>query len=317
MTTQVQNGKAFEYSCAYQLLLNLSKNQEVILEKNSSYYIARNFYEDLNKTKKRDLTKAAKAAIKTLKRLEPNLVNPISHEPLTISLQEDAKGQAGDVRDILFIRRNKGWEIGISIKHNHEAVKHSRLSQTIDFGEKWLGVGCSKEYFKEIRSIFDRLSELKKRCVKWSEMTDKVETVYMPLLEAFKSEIQRLDSNKEYHVPQKLLEYLLGRFDFYKIISNDDRRQTQILAFSLHSTLNKNAGDLRPEIRLNSVRMPSRIFDVYLEHGSQNTIMIVLDEGWQLSFRIHNASTYVEPSLKFDIKLKGQPNLYSHFESWD
>ena len=31
------------------------------------------------------------------------------------------------------------------------------------------------------------------------------------------------------------------------------------------------------------------------------------DNGWQFSFRIHNASTFVEPSLKFDIQLIGIP----------
>ena len=32
-----------------------------------------------------------------------------------------------------------------------------------------------------------------------------------------------------------------------------------------------------------------------------------MDEGWQFSFRIHNASTYVENSLKFDIQIVGMP----------
>ena len=32
-----------------------------------------------------------------------------------------------------------------------------------------------------------------------------------------------------------------------------------------------------------------------------------MDNGWQISFRIHSASSKVEPSLKFDIQLVGQP----------
>jgi hypothetical protein len=32
-----------------------------------------------------------------------------------------------------------------------------------------------------------------------------------------------------------------------------------------------------------------------------------MDNGWQISFRIHNASSKVENSLKFDIQLTGQP----------
>ena len=34
---------------------------------------------------------------------------------------------------------------------------------------------------------------------------------------------------------------------------------------------------------------------------------MVLDAGWQLSFRIHNATSRIERSLKFDIQIIGQP----------
>ena len=35
---------------------------------------------------------------------------------------------------------------------------------------------------------------------------------------------------------------------------------------------------------------------------------VSLNEGWQISFRIHNASSRVEPSLKFDINLVSAPH---------
>lgn len=39
----------------------------------------------------------------------------------------------------------------------------------------------------------------------------------------------------------------------------------------------------------------------------------IADKGWQFSFRIHNASAKVEPSLKFDINLEGNPHdLFTH-----
>ena len=50
---------------------------------------------------------------------------------------------------------------------------------------------------------------------------------------------------------------------------------------------------------------------------STNTIQIICDNGWTLSLRIHNASEWVEPSLKFDIQLVGVPNnLGSRIEAW-
>ena len=51
----------------------------------------------------------------------------------------------------------------ISAKNNHRAVKHSRLSNKINFGEKWLGVSCSDNYFKEINPIFDMLASLRSK----------------------------------------------------------------------------------------------------------------------------------------------------------
>jgi len=42
-----------------------------------------------------------------------------------------------------------------------------------------------------------------------------------------------------------------------------------------------------------------------------------MDNGWAISFRIHSASTIVEPSLKFDIQLVGQPaNLFFIDVAW-
>lgn len=40
---------------------------------------------------------------------------------------------------------------------------------------------------------------------------------------------------------------------------------------------------------------------------SLTTLNMVLDGGWSISFRIHNAEKKVVPSLKFDINLTGNP----------
>ena len=40
----------------------------------------------------------------------------------------------------------------------------------------------------------------------------------------------------------------------------------------------------------------------------ETILLVTLDEGWQISFRIHNASSRIEPSLKFDINLVSAPH---------
>ena len=91
--------------------------------------------------------------------IEPRLSHSISSKDiLQLEIISDAQGQSGDVRDVLAIRLLQKWEIGISAKNNHRAVKHSRLSSNIDFGGKWLGIPCSSQYFDEISlSLLEKL----------------------------------------------------------------------------------------------------------------------------------------------------------------
>lgn len=45
---------------------------------------------------------------------------------------------------------------------------------------------------------------------------------------------------------------------------------------------------------------------------------MVMDNGWQISFRIHNALSRLEPSLKFDIQLIDIPQSVTNIkEYWE
>ena len=104
-----------------------------------------------------------------------------------------------------------------------------------------------------------------------------------------------------------MVEYLLGEFDFYKIISMDDRRTTQIQTFNLHGTLNQSSKNVTPSIEIPITNLPTRIVNLGFKPNSKNTVELYMDNGWQFNFRIHNASTLVETSLKFDIQIIGMP----------
>lgn len=49
------------------------------------------------------------------------------------------------------------------------------------------------------------------------------------------------------------------------------------------------------------------LLDWTLFQAKTNTVELYMDGGWQFTFRIHNAETYVIPSLKFDIQIVGMP----------
>lgn len=299
-------GKAYEYACVLALQEIITPIRSIELEQNESLRIAKSRYEnDIASEEKSEMLLSAKAGIETIIDMEPKIIED-GKDTLTVCIQPDnVAEQTGDIRDILVIRRNIKWEIGISVKHNHAALKHSRLSQNINFGEKWFGVGCSQDYFNEIRPIFSKLTDWKNNKKLWRELNSKEDDVYMPLLTAFANEFRRLnDSN---NIVDDLIKYLLGSNgnDYYKIIHR--RNFTTIMPFNLSGTLNQATSMNQPRIHVPTVVLPTKIIDLDFKGGFKNTLILTMDNGWQISFRIHNASSRVESSLKFDIQLIGQP----------
>lgn len=201
-----------------------------------------------------------------------------------------------------------------SAKNNHRAVKHSRLSNDIDFGQKWLGFPCSIEYFQEIKPVFDNLAMVRtasKATQKWDTLGDYHTSVYVPVLDAFKKELLRLDNENPGIVAENLVKYLIGNQDFYKVIKG--KNKVEIQAYNLHGTLNLSFKNIQPKARIQRLKLPNRLIEVVYQDNSKTTILVTLNEGWQISFRIHNASSRIEPSLKFDINLVSAPHsLFSN-----
>ncbi len=299
-------GRAYEFSYLISLYEEISKVRSVKVEMNSSYYAAERAWNTLSESEKTMYKISSLTGVNTLFELEPLILDD-GNDELELKIQSDEHGERGDVRDVLIIRRSIEWEIGLSVKHNHFAVKHSRLSKKIDFGKKWYGIACSNQYWLDIKPIFDYLDEEKKKGTKWRDLLSKEDGVYVPLLNAFKEELERqnLLFNKE--IPRLMVEYLLGEFDFYKVIGIDNKEITRIQSFNLRGTLNKQGKHHKRNIELPLSSLPTRIVSLDYKPGSKNTLELYLDGGWQFSFRIHNASTKVEPSLKFDIQIIGMP----------
>lgn len=107
--------------------------------------------------------------------------------------------------------------------------------------------------------------------------------------------------------PRRMVEYLLGEYDFYKVISIDSNKTTKIQSFNLRGTLNKPSRTKKPSINIPIAELPDELVAIKFKKNSANTVELYLNNGWQFSFRIHNASTKVETSLKFDIEFEGMP----------
>ena len=298
-------GRAYEFICLLTLNEEINKIRPARIIINSSYLAAQRAWKTLNAAMQNLYKISSYAAVAKIVALEPRMIEK-GEDVLDLLIQADEKGESGDVRDILIIRNHIHWEIGLSLKHNHFAVKHSRLSDILDFGNKWYGIPCSQNYWDDIRPIFSYLHACQKKHLKFRDLPDKDKNVYVPLLKAFIYEIQRQYS-KHKNIPSKLVEYLLGEYDFYKIISIDKERMTQIQSYNLHGTLGMSSQTQEPAIIIPIASLPTRIVSLDFVPGKQNTVELYMDKGWQFSFRIHNAKTDVEPSLKFDIQLVGMP----------
>lgn len=304
-TNSNDQGRAYEYAWMETLYEALHHYRKTTIISNSSLAANKRAWSIISDDMQHLFNISANAAIETILELEPRMVENDDDE-LTLEFQKDEAGTEGDVRDIVIKRNDIEWEIGLSIKHNHEAVKHSRLSHRLDFGKEWFGVNCSAEYWSAVKPIFDRLKSEKNKGTKWPEITDKEDSVYIPLLKAFMDEVNRAYS-VDPSITRKMIEYLIGIEDYYKIVSMDNKRLTMIHTFNIHDTLNKPSKVKVSAITVPVIDLPTELVAIKFKSGSNNTVEMYLNNGWQLSFRIHNASSKVEPSLKFDIQFIGMP----------
>ena len=302
-------GKAYEYANVLALQEIVSPIRPIEVVENSSLSIAKQrFLYDISDIDRSDMLASAKAGMGTIIEMEPKIVED-GVDKLTVSLQPDSVARVGDVRDVLIIRRSIAWEIGISVKHNHEALKHSRLATNLDFGNAWYGIPSSPTYFKDIEPIFTSLKSMRLGGVLWREIQDKEGLIYIPLLEAFMREVIRTYDSKGDDVTKGLIKYLIGSNgnDYYKLI-HYDHRVVRVVPYNLYGTLNQSSASSAPDKVISNIQLPTRIINLSFKEDSKTTVVLTMNNGWAISFRIHNASSRVEPSLKFDIQLVGQPS---------
>ncbi len=312
---QMTTGKSFEYALlvSFEEKLKDKTNLEVI--KNSAFDVAKSCFDSVSANEKSEYLLSASFAVNFLMDIEPRLSNDIGKKDiLQLEILSDYHGKAGDVRDVLAIRLLQKWEIGVSAKNNHKAVKHSRLSSNIDFGEKWLGMKVSKSYFDTVTPIFNNLEKIRKESgakKKWSELGDYHSIIYVPILAAFIKELKSLYKNNPKKVVSSLVGYLVGNKDFYKVIKR--KNSVEIHAYNLNGTLNLPFEKILPKYKTPRVPLPTEIVDIDLKLNSNTTAIITMNNDWILSFRIHNASSRVESSLKFDINfLKSPEKLFKN-----
>lgn len=309
-------GRAFEYACIIALKNKIEVFRPVEIDYNS-VMVAKRAWEIQLYDMQSTLTIAADAFIDTLFSAEPRILEQNDdNDTIVLSINTDKNAEKGDVRDIIMSRKAIRWDIGLSMKHNHFAARHSRLSANIDFGAKWYGVLCSDTYWNTIKPIFTNLSQLRANGIAWHDLPNKDDDFYYPIINAFITELNRAYKSSP-DIPAKLISYLLGIRDFYKVVAVDKKQVTEFQSFNLRGELNKEGKTKKATLLIPKTDLPTEIISLRFKSNSKNTAELYLNNGWSLSFRIHNASTIVEPSLKFDIQFLGVPaNIITINCSW-
>ncbi|MCP9493284.1 MAG: HaeIII family restriction endonuclease [Pyrinomonadaceae bacterium MAG19_C2-C3] len=309
------NGKAFEYACAravVEALNHAPKTSAEIMSSPASRTAARRF-DGLKPLARQSYMRAAATAITLLQKYEPMFRLPLPGA-YQVAMQTDAQGIVGDVRDVVarHITPNNAssWECGILVKTNNDAVKHPRLAGQSDFAKAWFNRPASPQYFARIKPVFDELERFAATGAHWDSLglsdEDKQTRYYRPIIEALIAELlaqARLDKD----MPAKLIRFLVGRQDFYKVIAHAATETTELQTYSFAHTLGYNFVTKQPSTLIKRLPVPSRIISAAFKKDSHNTAVITLDNNWSVSLRLHNASSRVERSLKLDARLISTP----------
>lgn len=106
---------------------------------------------------------------------------------------------------------------------------------------------------------------------------------------------------------RRLISYLLGIRDYYKVVAIDKKQITEFQSFKLRGGLNRDSKKTKTTLIIPKIDLSTEIISLRFKPDSKITAELYLNNGWSLSFRIHNVSTIVEPSLKFDVQFLGAP----------
>ncbi|HDX9659960.1 TPA: HaeIII family restriction endonuclease [Bacillus toyonensis] len=305
MSTPATRGKAFEFATIREIVNTLGASPFSNHTVNFINDGGQTSFNSLSIQEQNKMNQAAHALVQQLLILEPW----IEDHRLEVEYVVTVSGTP-DVVDVYLHVCNR--KVGISLKSNHDAARHSRVSPRIDVAQAWLGLDTNQEYMQSIQRIFtDFLAYCENNNITlYRELTanQKDELLYSPVTCAFETLLQESLVNNQQSLPalSNMISYLIGNNDFYKASANFNRGQLTLMAFDLRNTLSPNQVLTLPTQCLNISR-PTR------NNNMHNYINIECNNSWEIEMRIHNASSRIENSLKWDVKLKSIPqNIWTN-----
>ncbi len=287
-------GRAFEYVTIQELMKNISSRGLVL--KLTQRAIDSNIrdkkhFDNLDKDVQNNLEKGSRAFLKWIE--SQNWLN--SKTEIELDRLPDTAGVEGDPTDIrltLKDTRNSKEIRNISIKHHHSALKHPRLPRLPDqCGVK--DEQLKKEFNEDMDKIWEEFSikakNLDPKATKFSQLKEKDsefinKNIYEPLL---KRVCLFLNENANNSINAKsFFSFLTGSFNFYTIKNEEDKILIKYFI---------------------DIKSP-KSFEITYPYKSITTFLMEFDNGWNLSLRLHTASSSfirsgrLNQSTKFDVQ---------------
>lgn len=298
MSKSANRGYSFEYSTIVegQKILNANiepRTQTWINDKGIEKY------NSITSDEQQAMLDASNAIVNFLIEYEPW----IQQKETEITYVGTIRG-SNDVSDVRFSNIQNSF--GVSLKSNHDAVRHPRISPTIDIARQWLGAPTDQQYMDEIRQIIENFFSYcsYNNITRYNQLDkNKLDSIlYRPVTESFALMLHRVFTKSQgSEAIAYFLGYLIGNKNFYKAKADFNNREITIEAYDI-------TGALGTKGRL---KMPSRCHEVLVEtgrNGMHNYISITFDQGWQLKMRLHNAERNIQNSLKWDVRFIGTPH---------
>ena len=270
-------GRAFEYVIVEELSRVIGE-KKILLELTERAKLSntrdKTHLSNLDNSLKENLKKGAKVFIDWV--VQQGWLNGKSS--VSLDRLPDAAGVEGDPTDIrLTLKDNhENSEIrNISIKHHHSALKHPRLPRLPDqCGIK--DKNLKKEFNDDMDKIWNefliKAKKLNPQATDFSELKEKDvefinENIYKPLLNRVCEFLNEEANNPEN--TKAFFSFLTGRFNFYTIKNEDDK---VLIKYFL------------------DIKQP-KSFEIVYPYNSITTFLMRFDNGWDLSLRLHTASS--------------------------
>lgn len=268
-----QQGRALEYAIVEEIIRNLPSNQVTLSsrtlqdqQRDYSKYIS--LPENL-------ITRYQKGAICLLGWLETEF--SISQHLIEIDRLPDKSSNQGDVTDIRI--SSNSFCINLSIKHNHQALKHQRPASTAQhcgYTKASLeDINFRKNYHQIIQNFMGLYREY--NLFRDLEQSAIFEFLYTPICLLVSESISTLCQSALN--ANHLFTFLTGNTDFYKVILPAQQDCIKIQKF---------------------IHIPP--VESVLAASDRNYVYLEFSNGWDMALRLHTASSRIQPnpSLKFD-----------------